>query len=346
MVTEAGFAQDIKPNAIVLSRPDELSGVLFASIALAPARESLPKTRIFLLIREKFAALFVNHPQLDGIFTIAPDTSVEELASDFKKQKIDTLAHLAFSPLVAEAAKLAGIKNTVAFEKESAGTATLEILDSVFHRTTHEAFYNFEVLAPFGVKSPARPFFDLAVHKSAKKEVFEKIQKYNLESDSDYAVFCLDCNLQGHAVAASVFANAAGWLTRNKNLPIIVLGDPQKSAGFLNFCRASHGAHILDMRGKTTSAEDAWILAGARFCLSGENACAYLAAAMKCPLIALFVDFSSGRWLSLGYLSTNIFTGAQRFPLEPKCLYNWRASRAFQLAKLVPALKFSLALKE
>ena len=345
MVTEAGLRQDIKPKALVISRPDSLYDVVLASVVLAPVRAVLPKTRIFLLVDEKFAALFVNHPQLDGIFTIAPDTTAESLANNFKKQKIDALAHLEFSPLVSAAAKLAGIRYTSAFETEDGGDASLEILDSENHRESHAAFHNFEVLAPFGVSEPTRPKIDLSVHADAEREAFEKLRKYDVEPGTDYAVFCLDSNQAGHEIHASVFARTAGWISRNSPMPILVLGDPEKSKNFLKFCISSHGAHILDFRGKTTPAEDAWLIKSARFCFSGENAHAYLAAATACPLIALFVDFSAGRWFPLGHLSTNIFTGAHRFPFEPRWLYNLRASRTFQISKIASALKFSLALK-
>ncbi len=347
MVTENGYRPNVTPNALVLSRPDGFSGAVLASVVLKPAREALPNTRIFLLIHKKFAPLYVNHPDLTGILTFSEESTPEEIAAHFKKQKIDALAHLEYSELVAKAAALAGVRETSAFERQCGGSAKYEILDSAMHRTSHEAFHNFEVLEPFGIAVARRPLLNLSVHADACAEAFRKLEKYGIVKGMEYAVFCLDPNRLEHCVDASVFAKAAEWLNQNTKMPVVVLGDKGFSdKDFLRFCNESHGANVVDLRGETTSAETAHLLKAARLCLTGENAHAYLASAMDCPVITLFVDFSAGRWFPLGYLSTNVFTGAQRFPLEPRSFYNFRASRAFGHGKIASALEFSLALKK
>ncbi len=348
MVTENGFRPDVLPSALVISRPENFSDSVLASVVLKPARKTLPaETKIFLLVHKRFAPLYVNHPDLDGIFAYSEETTAEELATHFKKRKIDALAHLEYSELVAKAAEFAGVKETSAFERQCGGNAKYEILDSLSHRVNHEVFHNFEVLAPFGIAIDRNPRLNLSVHADALKEAFAKIEKYGMKLGAQYAVFCLDPNRVGHSVDASIFAKLAEWLNKNTGMPVLVLGSVGKSnADFLRFCSESHGAMIIDLRGETTPAEDAQLLKEARLCITGENAHAYLAAAMNCPAITLFVDFSAGRWFPLGYFSTNVFTGATRFPFEPLWFYNRRASRAFSKKKIASALKFSLALKE
>lgn len=338
----------IKPKTLVIARPDDFASAILASAVLAPAREALPDTRIFLLIQEKYAPLYVDHPALDGIFTVSDDSTAEELAGHFKKQKIEALAHLAFSQKVADAAKLAGVAFSVAEEGEHDGNVSMEILRPKARRYgKHPAFRNFDLLSPFGVVVPEHPEISLSVYPEAHDEIFREIEKqYGLAAQSDYAVFCLDRNRQGHQISASVFSKTAEWLTRFAGIPILVLGNPNHSENFLRFSRNSHGAHVIDLRGKTSPAEDAWLIDQARICLSGENAYTYLAAAMNCPQIALFVDFSDERWFPLGHLATNIFTGAHRLPFEPAFLYNYRASRSFKTGKIASALRFSLALSD
>lgn len=347
MVASTEAFPEIKPKTLVIARPDDFASAVLASAVLAPTRKALPQTRIFLLIHAKYAPLYVDHPALDGIFTISDDSTPEELAAHFKKQKVEAIAHLTFSQKVADAAKLAGVPISIAEKGEHDGSVSMEILRSKSDTTRHPAFRNFDLLCPFGVAAPEHPEISLSVYRDAHREIFGEIGKqYGLANQSDYAVFCLDSNRQGHPIAASVFSKTAEWLTRFAGMPIIVLGNPSHSENFLRFSRNSHGAHIIDLRGKTSSAEDAWLIHNARVCLSGENAYAYLAVAMNCPLIALFVDFSDEGWFPLGHLSTNIFTGAHRFPCEPEWLYNYRASRAFKIEKIASALRFSLALSD
>lgn len=346
MVSSSEAFPEIKPKALVIARPDDFASAVLASAVLRPAREALPQTRIFLLIHAKYAPLYVEHPALDGIFTVSDDSTPEELAAHFKKQKIDAVVHLAFSQKVADAAKLAGVAFSVAEEGEHDGSVSLEILRPKTRRGgKHPAFRNFDILRPFGIVVPEHPEIELSVHRDAHKEIFGEIGKqYGLADQSDYAVFSLDQNRCGHQINASVFSKTAEWLTRFAKIPILVLGDPVHSENFLRFSRNSHGAHVIDLRGKTSPAEDAWLIDNARICFSGENAYAYLAVAMECPLIALFVDFSGDRWFPLGHLATNIFTGAHRLPFEPAFLYNYRASRSFKIEKIASALRFSLAL--
>lgn len=345
------FAEDISPNVLVLSRPDGFADVVLASAVLDPVRKTLPNTKIFLLIREKFAGLFCNHPALDGLILFDEDEGLRALAKKLKAAEAEALAHLEYSSFVADAAKLAKIRYVAAFERDADANhddgVSLEIIPSDRYKENHEAFSNFEVLAPFGVPESDKPHLNISPNPLEKETALARLAQYGF-AGTDYAVFNLDCNAQGHFVDAAVFSKAACWLRENAEMPIVVLGE--KSAGsterFLRFCRMTHGVPILDLRGQTTPAETAWLLNGARLCLSGENACAYLAAAMHCPLVALFVDFSSGRWFPLGHLTTNVFTGAHRFCLEPIAFYNRRASRAFSEAKMASALQFALALKE
>lgn len=353
MVTadDSSFAADISPEVLVLSRPDDFAGVVLASSVLAPVRKALPTAKIYLLIREEFAGIFYDHPAIDGLIFVDEEAGLRDLAKKLKAVNADALAHLTYSEFVADAAKLAKIRNVAAFESDADadkdGGVTLEVIPSDRHAEMHEAFLNFEVLAPFGVPECEKPHLNIAPDPAAKKSAFEKLAQYGI-SESRYAVFCLDGNSQGHYVDAAVFSKAAVWMREHAEMPIVVLGEKtnEDTSRFLKFCRMTHGVHILDLRGQLSSAEIAWILGGARFCLSGETVCSYLASAMACPQIALFVDFSSGRWFPLGHLTTNIFTGAHRFFFEPVCLYNRRASRGFNPEKIATALQFVLALKD
>ncbi len=343
------LAEDIAPAVLVLSRPDDFSDVVLASAVLAPVRAALPNTKIFLLIREEFAGLFREHHALDGLILLAPDETLRSLAKKLKAVHADALAHLAFSDFVADAAKLAKVRDVAAFESDAGrnGGVTLEVIPSARHRERHEAFFNFEVLAPFGVPEIEKPNLDVAPDVREKASAEAKLAQFGI-AGTDYAVFNLDPNSQGHYVDSRVFARAAELLRDLAEMPVVVIGEknPEATERFLRFCRATHGVHILDFRGQTNPAQSAWLLASARLCISGENACAYLAAAMHCPLVALFVDFSNGRWFPLGHLTTNIFTGAHRFFLEPLAFYNRRASRAFSDAKMEAAIQFSLALRD
>lgn len=343
------FAENIAPSVLVLSRPDDFSDVVLASAVLAPVRKALPKTKIFLLIREEFAGIFQEHHALDGLILLAPDETLRSLAKKLKAVHADALAHLAYSEFVADAAKLAKVRDVAAFENDAGrdGGVTLEVIPSARHREMHEAFFNFEVLAPFGVPEVEKPHMDISPDVREKAPAEAKLAQFGV-AGTDYAVFNLDPNSQGHYVDSNVFSRAAEQLRDLAEMPVVVIGEknPEATARFLRFCRATHGVHILDFRGQTTPAQSAWLLASARLCISGENACAYLAAAMHCPLVALFVDFSNGRWFPLGHLTTNIFTGAHRFFLEPLSFYNRRASRAFSNEKIAAAIQFSLALHE
>lgn len=348
---ESEPAEKVTPKSLVLSRPDGFSSVVLASAVLEPARQALPNTKLYLLIREDFAGLFCNHPALDGVIFLDEKAGLRALARQFKAVHADALAHLSYSEFVADAARLAKIQNIAAFESDIAAAhgddgVTLEVIPSEREGDAHEGFFNFEALAPFGVPEIDKPQMSLAPDPAAKETALDKLAEFGIE-ETDYAVFCLDGNVYGHFVDSAVFSKAADFL-RKIPLPVIVIGKKtdESTSRFLRFCRMTHGTHILDMRGKTSPEEAAWLLAEARLCLSGENAYAYISAAVNCPLVALFVDFAGDRWFPLGYTTTNIFTGAHRRFFEPRFIFNRRVSRAFSNAKIFAALRFALALKE
>jgi len=340
------------PRVLVLSRPDDFASVVLASSVLAPAKKALPDTEIFLLVREEFAGIFYEHPALSGVIAWEKSDDENSLAKKLTAVHADTIAHLAFSKTVANAAKLADIRRTVAFERDAKNIVGNDGELVKIHNpddALHEAFFNFKILAPFGVLENKKPDLSVSPAPDAKISAQEKLGKYGLAGTA-YAVFCLDADSRGNAVAPAVFSRAADCLRKLAGeTTVLVLGNknPETDARYLKFCRATHGADVLDLRGQTSAAESAWILAGAQLCLTGENACAYLAAAGNCPLaVALFSDFSDNRWFPLGHLTTNIFTSAHRRFLEPRAFYYRRAANAFSSEKISSALQFLLALKE
>ena len=76
------FAEDIAPDVLVLSRPDGFADVVLASAVLEPARKALPRAKIFLLIREKYAGIFCNHPALDGLIFLDEAAGLRALAKN------------------------------------------------------------------------------------------------------------------------------------------------------------------------------------------------------------------------------------------------------------------------
>lgn len=346
---DADFAP-VVPEVLVLSRPDELASVVLASAVLEPTRKALPNTKLYLLVREQFAGLFCDHPALDGIIFFDEKHGLRALVKQLKAVGADSLAHLSYSEFVSDAANLAKIRNVAALAddigNDDKSGVTLEVTPSAGGNDAHEGFFNFEALVPFGVNVPDKPQMALSPDPAARETAHEKLAEYGI-IETEYAVFCLDGNALRHYVAPAVFAHAADFL-RKIPLPIIVVGEKSQESTmrFLDFCRKTHGTHIIDLRGRTSPEENAWILAEARLCFSGENACAYIAAAENCPLVALFVDFAGNRWFPLGYLTTNIFTGAHRKIYEPRALFNYRVSRAFGDAKIDSALQFALSLRE
>ena len=222
------FAEDIAPDVLVLSRPDGFADVVLASAVLEPARKALPRAKIFLLIREKYAGIFCNHPALDGLIFLDEAAGLRALAKKLKAVRADALAHLAYSEFVADAAKLAKIRNVSAFEDDADadrdGGVTLEVIPSERHRETHEAFFNFEVLAPFGVPEADKPRLDVSPDPAEKPSAVAKLAQYGI-AGTDYAVFNLDCNPQGHYVDPAVFSRAAEWLRDHAPMPIVVVGE-------------------------------------------------------------------------------------------------------------------------
>lgn len=339
--------ENAAPRSLVLSSPGDLASALLASAVLAPARAALPNTKIFLLVQEKFAGIFKNHRAIDGLVLFSETDDADALAKKFSDIAADALAHLDFSKTVADAAALAKIPRCVAFANAKHASVSTEI--PLPPRQLHEAFYNFKLLAPFGIDECKNPKLDIAPDPAAKASAAGKLAEYGI-SGTNYAVFCLDADARGNAVAPAVFSRAAKCLRELADeMPLLIIGEKTAAADarYLRFCRATHGSVVLDLRGQTSPEEAAWILAAARLCFSGENAAAYLASAENCPLaLALLEDFSDNRWFPLGYLTTDIFTGARRHFLEPKFFYYRRAANAFSSGKIADALQFLLALKE
>ncbi|MCR5184038.1 MAG: hypothetical protein K6B46_04980 [Opitutales bacterium] len=360
MVEKSKSEPDIfeEPKALMLSCPGDLLTTIWISVLLKPLKKKLAGTRIYLLVKEANASIFNSHERLDGLLTINEETKVEDLTLYLKRLQIDTVVHIVYNQLLSAAALSAGIKNTIAFKgKTTDVVASCLVPETDDFSNEHPVFHAFRLLEPLGVTVPVEQEIrlDLSISDSERVDLLEKLKRYDINFDSHYAVICLDAGRSGHFIDARIFAKAAKYLHGIKmDLPVILVSfegkNPKASRRMIDFVGHASGINLVnfsllaDQKNKLSPAQVSELLKHAHICISADNAVAYLADFVSCPLVTLLVDFPEYRHYPRSVKSELVYTSAQKIPfIEPRGIFHWRASQSFSLLKIRDAIDYVLS---
>ena len=346
-------------KAILLSCPGDLLTAIWVSATFDALKKKFAGTRLYLLVKKANASIFSEHPALDGLLTLTPETKIEDIAQYFKRLQIDTLVHAVYDERVALAGTAAAIENTFAFaEKKSSEIKAKTLVErSRDFDDEHPVFHSFELLAPLGISvpAPAELKLNLSVSNTERHDLFEKLKRYDMNFDSHYAVVCLDAGRNGHFVDVQIFAKAAKYLhDLRKDLPIILVSFEGKNAKtsrrMIDFVSRASGINLVnfflleDKNDELSPAQVAELLKHADICIATDNAVAYLANFEQCPLVTLVVDPRERRYFPRAIKSEVVYTSAQKIPwFELPGFFHWRASHSFSIAKIRDAVDYVLS---
>jgi ADP-heptose:LPS heptosyltransferase len=299
----------LKPESLLIIRPDRVGDVVISTSCLPAARESLPESRIFFAAPAAMGPLFRGHPFLDGFIPLPPPAAswrqiwkrAEELAERLEPLKIRAVAHLQPDPACYLACQRLGIPKRVGWNRVWWSWALTDGLPYVKHEgRKHEAEYNLDLLRPLGVEARRALRPSLAPDPEARLSLLKKLpESFGLRP---YALFHLSAYSSYLRWPAEKFAEAAREVEKRFGCMPVLIGADAEDPAHAAFRELVPGC--IDLSGKTSLAELAWLAKDARVLVTRDTGPSHIASGMGCPVVAVFARvepiYGPVRWSPLG----------------------------------------------
>ncbi len=309
--------EDERP--LILCRPDRVGDVIIATSCLEPIRAQRPGQRLVFAAREVMRPLLEKHPLLDGFVALPntpptqPRNARRQLAEEFRRWNAAAYVGLHPDALCQSAARLAAIPRRIGYRHGFwlDRTLTDRLVDRRDRGEKHEAQFNFDLLAPLGIRetSPLRPRVHLP--ESWRRSLRVRLtaagwEEFDADGGSPYAV-----------VNPAAFAHDLRWPPENFAWIVrefldaglferVVLVADHVNDPSAHQIRRLLGPTpgLVDLSGATNLAELGWLLRFGRVLVSRNTGTTHLAAAVGCPTVELFgrlePRYGPARWRSLG----------------------------------------------
>ena len=293
---------------IVLSRTDRIGDAVITSSSFKPIREAYPKAELYLLIRNAIEPLFHAHPLLAGFISIEEDALKDShpspLAERFRSLSPDCIIQFHDDHTVAIAAHQAQIPVRIGFTGKVDSTLfSHSIPNRKKEGLKHEGEYNFELLAPLGIKLPRTLKPSISPEPQARERITGLLPWWT--ENRPFAVYHLTAHGNKMRLPVPILSSHARWLRQSKDFEIVVVGSECEDDNVDRFVKSvSRTGSVWNLSGRTGLAETAWILERARIMIARDSGPAHIAAAMGCPTLAVMglhkKRSNLNRWKPLG----------------------------------------------
>ena len=167
----------------------------------------------------------------------------------------------------------------------------------------HEGRYNFELLAPLGIKAPEILNPSISPDPKAREKIPDLLPWWN--ENKPFAAYHLAAYGDKMRLPVPIVSRHAQWLRQLKDFEIVVIGSGCEDAHVNRFVNSvSKVCPVWNLSGLTGLAETAWILEQAQIIITRDSGPAHLAAAMGCPTLAVMglhkKQSNLKRWKPLG----------------------------------------------
>lgn len=284
---------------ILAMRLDNLGDVIMTGPALRAVKETLPGAHLTLMVSHGGAAAAHLLPWVDRVL---PWRSLWQDMGDlpFDPSReiglIQTLQALRFdaaiiftsfsqSPHVAAyACYLAGIPLRLGEPKDFGGAVLSDVPPSPTAFAAHQVERNLRLVEAAGFHTADRSL-EVRVPAEAEAGAREALVRSGLPAGAPYALLAPWTSCQARTYPR--FGAVGRLLHASTGLPIVVTGSAQCAEAAEGLVREI-GAGAINLTGKTSVAELAALVAGARLVLTNNTFTMHLADAMRTPQVVLF----------------------------------------------------------
>ncbi len=251
--------------------------------AIQAFRAAHPSSHLTMLVKPSLVPLWTLHTDVDQVLSYRPDSGgTFAVARQLRDEGIQAAYVFPNSFRSALIPYLAKIPMRRGFRGTWRHRMLTDVIDRPLSQARHQAFEYFDILQ---VQAPREPLqAELWFRDHAEQDTWDR---FGLHANEGYVALipgaargASKCWPQGHF-------EEIGRQVAARGLHPLVLGGPGEEGLCSRVARAC-GAGVLSLAGSTSLVEFAAVLAGCRAVVCNDSGGMHVAAAVGCPLVAVF----------------------------------------------------------
>ncbi len=304
------FPADIKK--ILLIQLGDIGDVVWMTPTIRAVRQSIPDSKIYLLVRESFGNLLENDPHLEGIFEVKNNKGnildkIEgewRLVKQLRSIRLDMAIDMRAGDRGAFMAFLSGASNRVALHYQSDVPFWRNL---VFTRTVRPpaptvvrgaAEQTLKIVRELGIDTDdTRP--KLYVSEETISRARDILRRVNLEAESRLVTINPFSRWGYKEWRDDYWADIIDWLGKERGLEVALIGSPderKKAEKLISRCQS----RVLNLTGQTTLSELSGVLKLSRLHIGVDSAAPHIAAAVGTPTVTIYGPTRWEEWNPIG----------------------------------------------
>ena len=294
---------------ILVTRADRIGDLVLSTPVISELRKRFPRARISALTFKENRQVLEGNPFLDEVILYDKKGAQKNLFGNWKfarmlsGKKFDAVIHLHATNRMHIVSRLAGIPVRIGWDRRAAWALTYVFPDTKKEGKKHEAEYNFDLLAPLGVKYPASLELYFPVTFEAEAAVRGLFEKFKISPDKPLIILSPSASCPSKRWPAERFGQLADALHSRSAVQFAAIGT-EADRPLIQRLQASSRSGVLDLSGRLDLSMLGALLKHASLLISNDSGPAHIAAAVGTPVISIFgrrqPGLSPARWRPLG----------------------------------------------
>ena len=302
----------VMARRILVTRADRLGDLVLSTPVLEALRRQFPEAWIALLTFQENREAAEGNPFLNEV--ILYDKKGKEkgwwgqwrMARVLAAKHFDLVVHLHATRRMHLLTFLAGIPVRIGWRRKSAWALTRVFDDVKKEGLRHEALYNFDLLAPLGVKppEPVKAFFPLT--EKSRRSLDELMLHHGISRAKPWVVFNPSASCPSKIWPAERFGELADRIARAYSVECIAIGT-RADRPFVERMRRAAGTPVHDLSGRLSLGMLGVLFSQSVLLISNDSGPVHVANAAGTTVISIFgrkqPGLSPKRWGPLDPLS-------------------------------------------
>ena len=302
----------LRPKRILVTRADRIGDLVLSTPVFQELRRHFPRAFLACLTLLQNQDIVRGNLFLDEVIFYDKKGSEHgwfgnlKFASRLAAKHFDAVIHLHATNRMHLAAWLAGIPVRIGWKRKCAWALTHAYPDLKKEGKKHEAFYNFDLLAPLGLKAPEKiqTHFPLAPRAASSLEALVKFLR--IPQDRPWVVLSPGASCPSKRWPAERFGRLGEKIAKQYRAALLVVGAREDRETAARLAGQVSGP-LWDLTGRLSLGMLGVLLKRSAMLISNDSGPVHIAAAVGTPVVSIFGRTDPGlspvRWRPLGEFS-------------------------------------------
>ncbi len=281
-----------KVKRVLIVRLDRIGDVLLSTPVIKAVREACPNGHIAVMVRRYAKEVMEGNPYLNEVIVYDKNGRERGLLRNLnfirslRRKKFDIALILHPTKRTHLLVSLAGIPETVGYNKKWGSLLTTRIPHTKHYGLKHEIDYTLDILRYTGLEPKDRTLY-MPVNKRSDHKIEELFKERGISKKDICVAVNPGASCASKRWGPEKFAKAARGLIEKYGAKVVVVSSAQdKELG--DKVSSLLGKECVNLSGKTNVADVASVLRRAKLFISNDSGPVHIACAVGTPVVAIF----------------------------------------------------------